>query len=202
MLVRAIRTALATEVIDRVLVSTDSPEIAAVAREAGAQAPFLRAAAADDRTPVSEATAVAVEEWCAHGSPAPDVVVQLMANCPFRTSRTIQDFVERLHTEGAEAAVSVFEPRFGSPGWAVRLDVDGRPEPLSPEFRFARSQDLPAFYCPTGTIWAARCGTLLEQRTFYATNHRLYPVPWLDAIDIDTPEELQFARWLADGGGL
>ena len=85
-----IEAALGSRLFHRVVVSTDSEDIAAVARTYGAEVPFLRSAGiSDDITPVSAATADALERL----DPDEDqyrLVAQLMANCPLRTAEDVR----------------------------------------------------------------------------------------------------------------
>ena len=77
-----IEAALTCGLFHRVVVSTDSEEIAAVARVHGAETPFLRSAGiSDDVTPISAATADALERLDPAGV-LYSAVAQLMANCP------------------------------------------------------------------------------------------------------------------------
>jgi CMP-N-acetylneuraminic acid synthetase len=78
-----IEAAKKSGLFEKIIVSTDSEEIAEVAREYGAEVPFLRDTAADDHSPVSEATLRTILQLEEAGE-FYDEVVQLFAVCPLR----------------------------------------------------------------------------------------------------------------------
>lgn len=194
-----IELALASQCFSQVYVSTDCEEVAAVARRCGAKVPFLRNAHADDQSNVSLATAWFVEQLQSRGMLASPSVVQLMANCPIRTIQTLERFLTfclDTETSAPTTVISVVEPRYGSPYWAIQKTPQGQGGFVFPDYAKQRSQDLPACFYPTGSLWFAPTATLIMQRSFYAEGYRVFPIPWLEAIDIDTPEELEVAACL------
>lgn len=194
MLAWTIEAALESGCYRRVLVSTDDAEIAAIAREHGAEAPFLRHAAADDMAPSSEATLAALEQAEAHWGERYEYVSQLMANCPLRGAAEIRDAVGGFLQRGADFQISCFRFGWMNPWWAARLDEAQRPDYLFPEARKARSQDLPPLYCPSGAIWVARSEALKGSRSFHGEGCTLHPMNWMAAMDIDDAEDMQMAK--------
>jgi len=108
MIAWTIEAAQAACTFDRILVSTDSIEIAQVAEEYGARVPFLRSRAYDDHSPVSEATCVALEQCSEELGEQFDVVTQLMANTPLRTADDIRCALQHFLDGGASAQISCF----------------------------------------------------------------------------------------------
>ena len=194
MLAWSVGAALDAGCFDRVLVSTDDVEIAAVAREAGAEVPFLRDAAADDQAPSSAATRVALQQAEAHWGERYDTVAQLMANCPLRNARDIRDAMTAFESGTAPAQISAFRFGWMNPWWAARLQADGQPDWLFPEARSARSQDLPPLYCPSGALWLAERDAFVEGGSFYLPGHTLHPMDWMSAMDIDEEADLAMAE--------
>ena len=190
----SIEAALQSDQYDRVLVSTDDPEIAKIARSFGAAVPFLRDCAADDITPSSEATLAALRQAEQHWGTQFDVVSQLMANCPLRDAEDIKASVQNFINQKAESQICSFRFGWMNPWWAVKLDDQGTPDYLFPEARVARSQDLPPLYCPSGAIWVARVPALKSAKTFYSPNHIFHPLSWISAMDIDDAEDLEMAK--------
>ena len=88
-----IEAAQKTGVFDAIVVSTDDEEIAKVSVEYGAEVPFLRDKKADDFSPVSEAIIRTIEQLEEAGQTY-DLVVQLFAVCPLRTSDEIIDALQ------------------------------------------------------------------------------------------------------------
>ena len=194
MLAWTIEAALQSAEYEHVLVSTDDPEIAEIARSFGAEVPFLRDSAADDIAPSSEATLAALRQAEQHWGEQFDAVSQLMANCPLRDAEDITTAVQNFISQGAESQICSFRFGWMNPWWAAKLDERGRPDYLFPETRVTRSQDLPPLYCPSGAIWVARSPVFKSAKTFYVPNHIFHPLSWMSAMDIDDAEDLEMAK--------
>ena len=59
---------------------------------------------------------------------------------------------------------------------------------------FTRSQDLENLYCPTGSVWISDIKTLKKYKTFYSPGYGYYIMDFIEAIDIDTHEDLSLAK--------
>lgn len=197
MIAHTIEAALKSGLFAHVLVSTDSPEIADIAKNAGAEVPFLRTRCADDMTPVSEATLAALLQAESFYNETYQHVCQLMANCPLRTTQNILDMWAFHEQNRHEFSLSCFKFGFMNPWWALTLQSDGTGKRLF-ENTFVRSQDLPELYCPTGAIWLANAASLKRDRSFYGQNHKFFEIPWENAVDIDNEEDIVFADIIAE----
>lgn len=203
-----IEAALESGCFADVLVSTDSDEIAALARDAGAVVPFLRQGNSDDQAPSSLATIEAIGQYAAWKGAEPAIVAQLLPTCPLRTAAHIRaalaDFTAGLAGGAGDSrapfllSCTDFGPL--NPWWAATLDAAGRPTPLFPAAMTQRSQDLAAAYAPSGAIWLASVSDLRAAGTFYGPGHRYWPMDWRAGIDIDTVEDLALARALFVAG--
>jgi N-acylneuraminate cytidylyltransferase len=194
MIAWTIEAAKESELFDRILVSTDDSKIASVSKEWGAEVPFLREKFADDHTPVSEATTSALQQAMTHWGEDYTTVVQLMANCPMRTSTDIVKALSQFERFDRVFQISCFKYGWMNPWWAVQLNNAGHPKRLFPETSNKRSQDLPELYCPTGAIWIAKADLLVQQKTFYGRDHVFDPISWESAVDIDDYEDFNFAK--------
>lgn len=194
MIAWTIDAALQSAMYDHVLVSTDDPEIAEIARAFGAEVPFLRDSAADDITPSSEATLAALRQAEQHWCEQFDVVTQMMANCPLRDAADIKSAIRTFTSNDASSQISCFRFGWMNPWWAAKLDGIGKPDYLFPEARAARSQDLPPLYCASGAIWIAHVQPLKTERSFYTTKHIFHPLSWISAMDIDDAEDMEMAK--------
>jgi CMP-N-acetylneuraminic acid synthetase len=191
-----IDAALESGLFDRIVVSTDSQEIADVATAAGAEVPFLRAAQlADDMTPVSEVTADVLDRLDP-SSRLYDSVAQLMPNCPLRTAADIRDSFAAFRACGSHSQISVTQYGWQNPWWAMRLGEGGVLQPLFEQQVVARSQDLPELLCPTGAVWWARAATLRRTRTYHIPGRTGWKIAWQHGVDIDTEDDWTMAETL------
>ena len=196
LIVYSIAAALDSGLFCDVVVSTDSEEIAAVARRAGARVPFLRGAElADDHTPVSMATWDALRRLDPDGTRY-DAVAQLMPNCPLRGAADVVASHEAFHAGGADAQISVCRYGWLNPWWAMRLVEGDVLAPMLEERVAERSQDQPDLVCPTGAVWWVRAAVLAAQQTFHVAGRTGWLLPWERALDIDTFDDWRLAEVL------
>lgn len=164
--------ALASRHITRTIVSTDDEEIARVAREYGAETPFLRPAelAADDSTDY-DGFRHALEWLRDHEGYTPDLVVQLRPPGPVRDVALIDSAIERIlaHPE-ADSLKSVSRPT-ESPFKMWRMEGDYL-QPLVDlpgmvEVHTLPRQRLPQVFWQNGYVDIIRPRTILEQNLMY-----------------------------------
>ena len=195
-----IKAALDSKLFESICVSTDSNEIADIAIKSGAEVPFLRGKEdSDDITPVHIATINALIKFEFYLSKSFDVVVQLMPNCPLRSGADIINAYNHFCTNKSKFQISVFKFGWMNPWWALEIDKKTfKPSPIFNDTLKKRSQDLPDLYCPTGAVWIADAEALKKEKTFYGHNYSLFPMDWVNAIDIDDDDDLEMARMLAE----
>lgn len=193
----AIEAAKEADCFSRIFVSTDCPEIADISMQYGAEVPFLRECHADDNSTVSEATYWTVKKLVDEYSLSPEYIVQMMANVPLKRAETIKTFAGKLMMVKDRSLISCFEPKFSPPQWAIAVKEDGTGYFPFNENLKQRSQDLSKLLIPTGAIWGASWEYLSEHRDFYGPNFRVFEVDWIEALDIDMPDELEICKALA-----
>ncbi len=196
LIAHTITAALTSGMFARVVVSTDSWEIADVSRAFGAEAPFVRdAELSDDHTPVSAVSIDALSRLDPSGSEF-EAVCQLLPNCPLTTSEDIVQSYDQFCATGAESQISVV--RFGwlNPWWAMRRGEDMCLEPLFERELTRRSQDLPELYCPTGAVWWASPAYLHAHGSYHGPGRTGWEIAWQRGVDIDTVDDLSFAEAL------
>jgi len=192
-----IRAALESEMLDRLVVSTDSAEIADVALSFAAEVPFMRPdELAQDDTPGIEPPIHALEWLVANEGYRPQYLMLLQPTSPFRTAEDIQAAVRILQEKDADAVVSVCEVH-DHPYWTKRVEADGRlVDFLALDREYARRQELPPAYVLNGAVYLARAQMLLEQRTYYARDTYAYVMPRERSLDIDSAWDLHVAELL------
>jgi len=191
------RAARESGVLDRVILSTDSAEIADAGRRAGLEVPFMRPAtlAADDTpmVPVIEHALAEVSrsEW------SPDIVVLLQPTSPLRRPDHIRDAIAMLRDTGADSVVTVVEvPRHLSPDYVMRIE-GGRLTPFLPDgARVTRRQDARAAYSRDGTVYAFRRATIERTGSIYGEDCRPLLIDACDSLSIDSPEDWDEAERL------
>jgi N-acylneuraminate cytidylyltransferase len=190
-----IEAALQSNVFEAVVVSTDDNNIAEIARQCGAQVPFMRnAELANDWTVSSAVTADTLERIDASGE-CYTCVAQLLPTCPLRNAKDVQDSFHQFVATEATAQISV--TRFGwlNPWWAHKRE-HVHLTPVFPEAITQRSQDLPPLFVPVGAIWWASAAGLRESRSFYLPGYTGWELEWDRAIDVDTEEDWRMAEFL------
>ena len=189
----SIAAGLSSELVTRVIVSTDDEEIAAIAKEFGAETPFMRPLklAQDDTTdlPVFEHALKWLEN---NQSYHPDVVIQLRPTSPIRPRELVDDAI-RVLLENKEAdcvpagqnPYKMWRLPDGEMGPMENLlNIDGITEPYN-----TPRQRLPSLYWQTGHIDAIRTSTILEKGSL--TGDVIYPLV-IDsqyAVDLDNLQD-------------
>ena len=187
---RVADTARRSGVIDRIILTTDSEAIAAAARRAGLDVPFMRPASlAQDDTPMLPVVRHAVDELSRAGWTA-DLIVLLQPTSPLRKPHHISDAVALLRSSGADSVVSVVEiPRHLSPDYVMRIDGEVL-KPFLPEGAgISRRQDARAAYSRDGTVYAFRRTTLERFGNIYGENCRPLVIDPSDSLSIDSPAD-------------
>lgn len=189
------RAARDSGVLDRVILSTDSTEIAEAGRRAGLEVPFLRppSLATDDTPmlPVIEHALAQTERdnW------SPYIIVLLQPTSPLRRPDHIRDAVNLLRATNADSVVTVVEvPRHLSPDYVMRLD-DGRLKPFLPDgLRITRRQDARPAYSRDGTVYAFRRSTLERFGGIYGEDCRPLLIDACESLSIDTEDDWKEAE--------
>lgn len=190
-----IEAALAAQCVDRVIVSTDSPEIAETSRQFGALVPFMRPdELCRDETPGIEPIIHAACWLEEHEGFRPDWTMLLQPTSPFRTAQDIDAAVRFAEERNADSAVSVCVTHH-HPCWMKSIDAAGRLSDFLPTSdHYKRQQDLPPIYVLNGALYLVRRDVLLKRRTFYSDDTVGYVMPEERSLDIDTPWDMHVAE--------
>jgi len=189
-----IEAARLAQSVKRVIVSTDDPEIAAVAQAWGAEVPFMRPAElARDDSPHMDVVVHAIEWLMSNENWYPDYVLLLQPTSPLRMAEDIDAAVTLALQRDADGVVSVSEAP-SHPYLIKRITEEGclvnflaKPEGYLPR------QSFPPAYFVNGAIYLGRREVLLQKRTWYTQRTYAYVMPPERSLDIDTPWDLYLA---------
>lgn len=171
----------------RVVVSTDDDTIASVAREHGAEVPFIRPSAlATDTASSIDVVLHALDHLAALGEKF-DLVCMLEATSPQRTSMDVVHALDRLTaTPEAESIVGVCRSESGHPSFLAKMDGRHFISPLQGEgFIFKRRQEIDDVYFFEGSLYIARTTTLRDRRGFYHERTLGYEMPKWKSFEVD-----------------
>jgi N-acylneuraminate cytidylyltransferase len=195
MIAWSIEVALQSGCFDRVLVSTDDPEIAQVAQAHGAEVPFVRPPElSDDHTGTTPVIAHATQWQADHGTPANQVCC-IYATAPFVQAQDLQRGLELLQSSGADYAFSVTSYAFPIQR-AVRITPNQRVEMFQPDQFNTRSQDLEEAWHDAGQFYWGQAAAWLAQKPLFTQQATGVRLPRHRVQDIDTPEDWNRAEWM------
>lgn len=180
---------------NRVIVSTDSEEIAQIAKQYEAEVPFLRPPElAQDDTPGIAPILHAIKWLEDNEGYVPDLVMCLQPTSPLRSSKDIDAAIELLVQQKAEAVISV-TPVDQHPYWMQSVDPAGwMKDFVACDSPVTRRQDLPPVYAPNGAIYLAYRAVLLERETWHTERTYAYVMPPERSLDVDTNWHLHLAE--------
>ena len=172
--------------IDRLILSSESPEIIKVAEEWGLEAPFVRPdELAQDETPAIDVALHAIDEMGYF-----DYIVWLQPTSPLRTVDHIDACIEKCVRNNSKTCISVTQPD-KSPYWMCTLDESEQMKPLMGYGFFnKRRQDLPEAFVPNGAVYVAETEFLKQNNSFYSDSTVAYKMPKDLSLDIDTELDL------------
>ncbi len=192
----AIEAGRKSQYIDRLILSSEDPEIIRIAQSWGCEVPFVRPAElARDETPgidpVLHALRALPERY--------DYTVLLQPTSPLRLAEDIDGCVETCLRHEAFACVTLTEVD-QSPFWMYRLDASRHLVPLIEQKSLpACRQDLPKVYILNGGVYVAQTAWLQQQRTFLTAETVAHIMPRERSLDVDTELDLKICEALISG---
>lgn len=190
---RTITTAREAASLDRVVLSSEDPEIIAAAIALGCEVPFIRPGHLSTDTAksidvVRHALATLDETF--------DLIVALQPTSPLRAPEDIDGAVRLCIESGAPACVSVVEAE-KPPQWAITVGSDHLITPLMPDqYLVPRRQELATAYNINGAVFVARCDWIVGKPDFMSMETVAYVMPKERSIDIDSEVDLVAAEAL------
>lgn len=195
MIAYTIEAAKNAQCFDNIVVSTDDLEIAAIAKEFGADVPFLRPhELADDHTGTIPVIAHAVD-WINQNVGEVSFACCLYATAPFIQPNSILHGLSKLKEKNVDYAFTVTSYAFPIQR-AVRINNECRIEMFNNEFYDVRSQDLEESFHDAGQFYWGRAVAWLNHVPMFDNTSVPILLPRHHVQDIDTNEDWQRAEWL------
>ncbi|MBI3317754.1 MAG: N-acetylneuraminate synthase [Candidatus Omnitrophica bacterium] len=199
LIAHTIRLAKQSRWVDRCVVSTDSRQIAEVARRYGAEVPFMRPAAlAKDEAGLMEVVLHALLWLEAHESYRPEFLLLLQPTSPLRALEDIDRPIRLAQERKADGVVSVC-PAHPHPYWTKGIDREGRlVDWIPPGVEVSRRQELPPLYALNGAVFLERREVLLRRKSWTTERTYAYRMPPERSLDIDLPWQMRLGEgWLS-----
>jgi len=194
----SIEHALAVPSINRVIVSTDSDEITAVAREFGADVPFLRPAElAQDDSPEWLAWRHALQYLLDTEGKLPDAMVSVPATSPMREPVDIENCLREFSVGDADIVVTMTEAHRNPWFNMVKRNADETVElVMPPTDAITRRQDAPSVFDMTTVAYVINPSFVFSNSSIFSGRVRAVEIPLERAIDIDTMLDFEIAEYL------
>ncbi|TKB05598.1 pseudaminic acid cytidylyltransferase [Desulforhopalus sp. IMCC35007] len=184
----SIEAALQSKCFDSVIVSTDDAEIAAVARECGAETPFVRPEELSNDCAGTIPVIKHAIEWFIENGVQPELVCCVYATAPFVTPQDLKRGLELLVSTQCEYAFTVTSYPFPIQR-AVKITQSGRLEMFQPEHFNTRSQDLEEAFHDAGQFYWGRSKAFLGELPIFTEDAAPVVLPRHRVQDIDTLED-------------
>jgi CMP-N,N'-diacetyllegionaminic acid synthase len=193
----SIEAGLNSEYIDKVIVTSDDDEILEISRKFGADIIKRPDELASDTATTFDAIKHTIDNCEKY-----DYIVLLQPTSPLRNEKHIDDAIELLESQNADAIISVCEMDH-SPLWSNILPKDlSMKNFLREEVLNKRSQDLEKYYRINGAIYICKTDKLLEENTlFLKDNIFAYIMDKKYSVDIDDEFDFKFAEFLGENYG-
>ena len=162
----SINDGLASKGLSKVAISTDGEKIAEVARQYGAEVPFMRPLElAQDRTPSIDVVIHALDFFEQKGEVF-DAVCLLQPTSPFRPKGFVDACIQKFLDTNADSLISVLEvPHEYNPHWTFKMDGEGSLAIATGESTLIpRRQELPMAYHRDGSVYISKTSLIREKR--------------------------------------
>ena len=191
----SIETAMESGCFDRIIVSTDDDEIAAVAREFGAEVPFKRPAELSDDFATTLDVMAHATNWLLADPPDIKNVCCIYPTAPLILAEDLRQGLEKLN--GSNALNYVFSAvEYTFPVQRAITLQSEKVSMLMPEFEQTRSQDLPKTYHDAGQFYWGKASAFTNKTPIFTGDASIVALPQTRVQDIDTLENWLFAESL------
>lgn len=197
LIVYTIEAALASDYISDVILSTDSNEIADVARKAGATIPFMRPPElAEDNSKAIDVYIYTIESLKKKRSADISNFIVLQPTSPLRGKEEIDSAIRMFRKKKADSVISVTEASH-PPVWAKKINNEGVLQDYFPEYSSnLNRQEIETAYMPNGAIFIFDYQKLKSGYKYYFNKTYPYIMSKEKSVDIDTQFDFDFAEYL------
>lgn len=187
----SIEAGLKSNYIDEIMVTTDSKEIADIAKQYGANVPFLRPDyLASDTATSFDTIKHAIDYYKNEKNKVFDYIVLLEPTSPLRKVYDIDNAIENLMNTSADAIVGICKTEDQNPAFLVNKDINNFISGYEhKEMKVLRRQEIKDVYFFEGTIYISKTNILLDKKTFYHENTIGYIVPKFKSLEIDDMDD-------------
>lgn len=195
----SIDAGLQSKYVDRVVVSTDSNAIASIAKQYGADSPFIRPEIlANDTATTIDVVRHAIS-MLEKENDFYDYILLLQPSSPLRNTKHIDEAVELLISQSAHGIIGITEIEHPVE-WTNTLPMDNSMEDFfSTEYQDMRSQDFPVRYRINGAIYLNKIENVVTEGTLFLKDKcYAYIMPQSASLDIDTNFDFKMAESMLD----
>lgn len=189
-----IEAALNSKSITKVIVSTDSKQIADIAKQFGANVPFLRPDyLASDNALAIDNYIYTIDRLKDDIGYQIDEFVVLQPTSPLRTSDDIDNAIKIYNDKNADSVISYTEeahPIF----WHKKVNNNLEFENIF-ENRIDNRQNFQKTYYPNGAVFVFNIN-LIKSKKYYSKKSFAYIMPRIRSVDIDTIEDFEYAEYI------
>ena len=187
--------------IKRTIVSTDSLEIAEIAKRYGAEVPFLRPAKfAQDNSGDIDVFTHAIRWLEENQDSVPDLLVQLRPTTPIREPSVIDEAIDKIKANPKATSLRSAHQVDQPPQKMFQVGADGFwtgffPDDLRPEYYNLPRQTFPVAYCPNGYVDVLRPDFIIKNPgQFSGADLFAFITPFI--VDIDQVEDFEYAEYI------
>lgn len=192
-----IEAAIKADCIDRVIVTTDSDEIADISKKHGAEVPFMRPnELASDNASAVDVYLHAIE-YVMREKEQIDKFIVLLPTAPLRTYEHIDSAYKLFVEKNAETLISVNEAQTPVTWY---MSMNNEEYIVNAGFgdtdAMLNRQENAKYYVPNGAIYILDYNILKNDRTYYSKNTVGYVMKVKESIDIDTLDDFEYAEYI------
>jgi CMP-N,N'-diacetyllegionaminic acid synthase len=197
LIAHSINAAKGSKYINKIVISTDSEEIANVGLDHGAEVPFMRPSElASDTALAPDAYIYTLKKLKDDFNYVPDLLIVLLPTSPLRDSKDIDLCIEKYFSENADSVISVVEYEHPIERARVLNEKGLMRNYLDSEVVLKNRQEYKKVFAPNGSIYVLNPNLLIEKKTYYFSKTFPYIMDREKSVDIDTLFDFQIAEFI------